>query len=257
MRHRVVILGNSLARFVVPERSSRDDGTFGEWVERLLRDRGIDVRVENCSRWYELIGTGNERWRRELRQLTPEVVVAVYGSAECQTNVLPTWLSRHFMTWDQGLGGVRRWYRQAVMPKLWPAARAWQRRGAMLDDMRTWRLPPKRFRGELLEMIGMMQHEKILLVLVDIPPFGDRIEHHMPGVRARRLVFQKLIETVVAESSPLVRIARVSEVVEELGAERALPDGLHLSPAGHRRFADVLLADVEPFLREREAQIPA
>ena len=53
-----------------------------------MSSSGFETDVS--SRWYELIGTGAQRWRSSLRQLAPDVVVVVYGSAECQPNVVPT-----------------------------------------------------------------------------------------------------------------------------------------------------------------------
>jgi lysophospholipase L1-like esterase len=234
----------------VPERTSRDEGAFGEWVERLLVARGIPATVDNRSRWYELIGTGAERWRRSVRLLTPDVVVIVYGSAECQPNVVPTWLSRHFMTWDQRTGGLGARYRRHVAPPLWRALRTYQRKASALDRGRTWRLPPKRYRTELVELVRMTRGEGALVLLLDIPPFGPRIEHHLPGSAARRDRFQALTrEVVTALGDPDVRIVPVSAVVQELGFDEALPDGLHLTAAGHRRTADLLVAEMEPWLR--------
>jgi hypothetical protein len=251
-------MGNSLGRMIVPQRTSRDEGGFSEWIERLLHADGIDGRVENRSRWYELIGTGSERWRSELRQLTPDVVVVVYGSVECQPNVVPTGASRHFMTWDQRLGGPGGWYRNHVSPPAWRQARSFQRWASKRDVATTWRLPPKRYRTELLELVRMIRQEKALTLLLDIPPFGPRIEHHMPGLAARRDRFQALVrETVESVGDPDVRIVPVSSVVDELGFDAALPDGLHLTAAGHRRMADLLLAEIRPWMQARGVRATA
>jgi lysophospholipase L1-like esterase len=252
---RALVMGNSLARMVVPERTSRDEGAFGEWVERYLRADGLDVVVENWSRWYERIDEGAQRWRSSLRQLTPDVVVVVYGSAECQPNVVPTWLSRHFMTWDQRVGGVGAWYRRVVAPPIWRTVRTFQRLASARDASFTWRYPPKRYKTELLELVGMIRQEQALVLLVDIPPFGPRIEHHMPGAAARREVFQRLVRDTVAElGDPDVRIVPATPIVEELGGDAALPDGLHLTAEGHRRMGQRLVAEMGPWLRAIDDQ---
>ena len=251
---RVLVMGNSLARMIVPERSSRHEGAFSEWVERLLVAEGIACEFENRSRWYELISEGAQRWRSSLRQLTPDVVVIVYGTPECQSNVVPTWLSRHFMTWDQRVGGLGAWYRRVVAPPLWRTLRTYQRAASARDGSSTWRYPPKRYKTELLELVGMVRQEKALVLLLDIPPFGPRIEHHLPGTAARREVFQRLLHDTVAElGDPDVRIVAASAMVEELGVDAGLPDGMHFSALGHQRLGELLAAEMVPWLRAARA----
>jgi lysophospholipase L1-like esterase len=243
-------MGNSLARMVVPERVSRHEGAFSEWIERLLTADGIACDVENRSRWYELIAEGAQRWRTSLRQLAPDVVVVVYGTPECQSNVVPTWISRHFMTWDQRVGGIGGRYRQLVAPPLWRRLRSFQRWAATHDRSATWRYPPKRYRTELVELIGMLRQEKALTLLLDIPPFGPRIEHHMPGTSERREVFQRLLyDTVAGIGDPNVRIVSASALVEELGTDVGLPDGMHFSAVAHQRLGELLVAEIAPWLQ--------
>jgi lysophospholipase L1-like esterase len=95
----------------------------------------------------------------------------------------------------------------------------------------------------------MIREERALVLVLDIPPFGPRLEHHVPGLGRRRLVFQEVMADIVGEAADAdVRLVAVSEVVEELGAEIAVPDGLHFSPVGHRRIADLLTEEIAGFV---------
>jgi hypothetical protein len=237
----VLVLGNSVPRMVVPARRSRQDGTFAEWLERLAPGS----RVDNQSRWYELVHEGSWRFRHELRPSMPDVVVVSYGVVECQPAVVPTWLSRHLMTWDQGLGPAARVYRRRLVPQVWPAIRAWQRWAGGVAGTRTWRTPPRHFAASLRQLIETARHDRAVVLVLDLPPFGARMEHHLPGVATRRAVYQQVLAEVVASfADPEVRLVRVSTVADELGVEATVPDGLHLSPPAHRRVAELLVGEI-------------
>jgi hypothetical protein len=237
----VLVLGNSVPRMVVPARTSRQDATFAEWLERLAPD----ARIDNHSRWYELVDEGSRRFRCELRASMPDVVVVSYGVVECQPAVVPTWLSRHLMTWDQGLGPAARLYRRRMVPRVWPALRAWQRWAAGVAGTRTWRTPPHRFAATLHQLIETARDDRALVLVLDLPPVGSRLEHHLPGIAARRAVYQQLLAEVVASfAEPDVRLVRVSSVADELGVEATVPDGLHLSSAAHRRVGELLVQEL-------------
>jgi hypothetical protein len=245
----VLVLGNSVPHMVVPARTSRQDGTFAEWLERLVPG----TRVDNQSRWYELLDHGSWRFQRELRASMPDVVVVSYGAVECQPAVVPTWLSRHLMTWDQGLGPAARLYRRRLVPRVWPALRAWQRWAAGVAGTRTWRTPPRRFAASLHQLVQTARHDRAVVLVLDLAPFGPRMEHHLPGVAARRAVYQGVLAEVVASfADPDVRLVRVSSVAEELGVDAAVPDGLHLSPVAHRRVGELLAAELRVEERSRQ-----
>jgi hypothetical protein len=235
-----LVLGNSVARIVAPARSSADDLTYAGWLARLT-----GARVENESRWYELLDDGSARFQAELRPRMPDVVVIDYGVVECQPSLLPTWLSRHAMTWDQGLGPVARVYRGQVLRRLWPVLRWWQRWSSAKAGTRTWRLPPRRFAASMHRLIEVARHDKAVVLVLDLPPFGSRMEHFLPGLEPRRAIYDETMASVVSSfADPDVRLVRRSAVSAELGVDATVPDGLHLSPAAHRRVAELLAAEL-------------
>lgn len=236
----MLVLGNSVCRMVVPDRSNAGDATF---AELLARRHGH--RVDNRSRWYELLDTGAHRYRFELRASMPDVLVVNYGAAECQPAVVPTWLNRHFTTWDQGLGPLASRYRRAVVPHVWPAVRNVQRRLSAVAGTRTWRTPPQRFAASLHQLVETARHDRAVVLVLDVLPFGPRMEHFLPGLAARRDIFQGVLADVVASfDDPDVRLVPASSAADVLGRDVAVPDGLHLSPAGHRHVAGLLAAEI-------------
>ena len=235
----VLVLGTSVARMVAPGRTSVDDRTYAGWLEELT-----GARVENESRWYELLDDGSARFHSELRPRMPDVVVLDYGVVECQPSLLPTWLSRHAMTWDQSLGRGARLYRRGLAV-VWPALRWWQRWSAAKAGTRTWRLPPRRFAASLHRLIEVARHDKAVVLVLDLPPFGSRMEHFLPGLEPRRKIYNEVFASVVSSfADDDVRLVERSKVSAELGIDETVPDGLHLSPAAHRRVAELLAAEL-------------
>jgi lysophospholipase L1-like esterase len=246
---KVLVLGNSVATMVVPNRRDRSEGTYGEVLERSLRAAGTDVTVINSGRWYDLIDSGVRRFMEVERTSFADVLVIQYGINECQPNVLPTPLNRHFVTWDQGLRRPSRVYRARVAPVLWRWLRGYQRWASNVVGMRTWRMKPARFEHELRRLIGWARAEQMLVLVLDINPPGDRLRYHLPGVERRAEVFQELLARVVSTvDDPDVRLVPVSEVVAEMGEEAAIPDGLHYSAPAHVAVAELLAAELRPWL---------
>ncbi|MGI8537314.1 MAG: hypothetical protein ACR2K2_12680 [Mycobacteriales bacterium] len=185
-----------------------------------------------------------------MRNHFPDVVVVNFGMAECQPRVVPTWLVRHFTTWDRSSAEMARWYRRELAPPLWTAVRRWQQVGSGRIGSRTARLAPARFAAEIRRIVEMVRAEARPLVLVlDIDPPGPRIVHWLPGIDARVDHYNTVLAGVVRDlGDEEVRFVRSSAIVRELGFDVALPDGLHRSAVGHRRTAELLAAEVRDWL---------
>jgi len=246
---KVLVLGNSVATMVVPPRTSRDDMTYGEALESLLRSHGWDAEVRNAGRWYELLAGGVRRFMEEERTLFPDVVIIQYGINECQPAVMPMWLIRHFVTWDRGQGALARWYRDAVAPHFWVRLRNYQRRMSAIVGLSTWRMRAGRFARELTRLVQWMREDKCLVLVLDVNRPGSRLTYFMPGLEARWEVYQRVLaETVAQLDDSEVRLVPVSKVVEEFGQEAGLPDGLHYTAAAHRRVAELLADEIESWI---------
>jgi len=249
---KVLILGNSVPTTV--ERGSRQDATYGEVLEWLLADSGHQVRVRNAGRWFDQIDSGNRRFMEEERTEFPDVLILQYGSVECRPNVVPEVVLKHFArlrfhTWDEGIGTTARAYRRLLAPHLWRAVRRYQQVASARVGLRTWRMNPDRFAGELRRLIAFARHERMLVLVVDGNPPGPKMVHFMPTLHERWALYQRVLADVVAGfDDGEVRLVTLSKVVEELGEEAGLPDGLHFSPLGHRRAAEMLASEIAPWL---------
>jgi lysophospholipase L1-like esterase len=233
---RVTVFGNSAAYMVVPPRRHRNEGSFAEWLERVLRERGHDVVVDNRARWYDRVNVAEQRYHEDVTPSRPDVVVLQYGSAECQPNVLPTALSRHFTTWDQSITGWRGFLRRRVDRPLWRTARRWQRWAAARAGSRTWRVPPDRFEAGMRHLVGLATTWGAAVAVLDIPEPSDLLRHHLPGIDERRERYRAILRRIVADAD--------DDRVVFVEVPAAGNDGLHLDAGGHRvlgeRLADVV-----------------
>lgn len=246
---KILVLGNSVATVVVPPRASREDGAYPEVLERRLRQAGYDVHVRNSSRPFEQVSHGVRRFMEHERPRFPDVLVIQFGSVEYRQAVVPLALLKHLHTWDKGVRWPARAYRRLIVPRLWRLVRAYQRRVSELLGVRTWRTSPARFRRELCRLIEFAREDRMLVLVADGNPPGPRVLKFMPGLDRRWPIYQQVVADVVESfEDEEVRLVRISKVVDELGLADALPDGLHYSPSAHRRVADILAADIVPWL---------
>jgi hypothetical protein len=171
--------------------------------------------------------------------------------AECEPNFLPSWLARHFSTWNLSSAPIPVFYRRHFAPTLWRWARLYQRHASRLSTNHSFRLSPKRFVMEMRRVIELARSETGCLVLVmDIDPPGDRIQYWIPGVWQRWERYQGLLQQLVTDlDDPDIRLIHNSRsILDELGFEVAMPDGLHRSAVGHARTAEVLVGEILDWL---------
>jgi hypothetical protein len=249
---RVAVLGNSVPILIVPPRPTREEGTFPERLQQLLDQRGLDVEVRNDSRLFDLLPDGWRRFQQRLIPWAPDVLVVNYGVVEMQPNVVPTWLNRHLTTETVGGTGPVDLYRRRVVPKLWPPVRRFQRWSSAQVGTRTWRLPPARLGAELRRLIEVARRERMLVLVNDVHEPGDRLRHFLPSIEHRHAIVQQVLaETVDGFGDPDVRLVPVSQVSAKLGEADGLPDGLHLTSAGHLGVAELLADEIAPWLTAR------
>ncbi len=242
---RIVVAGGSVSLFVVPDGPEREGGNYGEQLPALLP--GHDVEVRHTGRWFDLIGDLRARYEDSVRNHFPDVLVLNYGMGEAQPNVVPTFLARHFQSWNRSSAPAAQWYRTQVAPPVWRRLREVQRRTAHLP---TYRLSPERYALELRKVVTMARDETGCLVLMlDLDPPGERWTHWVPSMTERRAQFQAVQDRFVADfADPDVRAVRVAAHVAEHGSAVLTPDGIHRSALGHRLTAEALAREVRPWL---------
>lgn len=252
---RVVVLGSSTVFMVVPGRRHPDDAVYGELLAELLAARGVTATVSVRSRWHATVRELLPRFEQDVRDAFPDVVVVNLGMAEAQARVLPTWLVRHTMTWLPGSSDLAAAYRRRVVPRLHRVVREVQRALVPHVGLRASRVPPRVFVRSMRRLVTLCTRDLgALVLLLDIDPPGERVEHWLPGLGRRVAAYNDLLQQV-ADADPRALLLRTSSVVAEHGHDAALPDGLHRSALGHalvaRQVADAVLAHAPALGRSR------
>lgn len=253
----VVAFANSVATLQMPARSDRSQGTYVEVLADLLAAEGVPTTPHLESRWFDFLPRAMKEYESRIRVHAPDVVVVQFGLNEYQPWLLPIWVIRHLLVQNQAATRTAKAYRRTVAPKLWVAVRGYRRRAAPVVGTRTWQVTPVRFEGQMRRLLRSVRLEARPLVLVlDIDVPNDRLEHFMPGMRARHQVFQDVLARVVAErDDDEVRLIRVSELTSAVGPT-AMLDGMHYSPETHEAVGRLLAGEVISWLRARGASAP-
>lgn len=250
---RVLVIGHSVAT-MVPDRGSRLDAPYPELVEQLLRRDGYDVEVRNAGKEFTHIGHGVRIYQENVAGFNADVVIVNYGVVENQAPFIPQAVYNHFQTWDVGTSRLSRAYRRRVAPWLWTKLRRIQRRAVGVMGQRGHRVGPQRFASLLKQVIFLARHEHRLVLFLDINPPGPRITYSLPGAHERRDRHNAVLVGVVRDANdPDVRLIPSSAVVEDLGMEKALPDGYHFSAEGHRRIAEMVTTEIEAWIAKQTA----
>jgi len=250
-RWRILVIGNSVAT-MVHDRGSRLEGPYPELLEQLMRDKGFDVEVRNCGREFGLIDDGIYRYQELERAWSPDVLVVNFGMAESQPPFIPHGVYNHFMTWDVGLSRPAQAYRRKVAPWLWTQLRKAQRIAVKRIGLHGFRINPRKYVTLLKQVIFLARYDHRLVLVIDINPPGERIAYSLPGAEPRRDRYQALTLQVVNEARVNdpdgVKLIEGSKLADELGMDAALPDGYHFSAKAHRRMAEMLAAEIEPWI---------
>lgn len=244
---RVHVLGSSCAVLVEPEHGPRDCGTYGEQLVPLLAARGIPAVVSHAGTWFGRVCDALPHYERDVRDHFADVLVVNYGMAECQSDLLPTAVVRHLTTWHRTSRPGARAYRSKVVPVVWRQLRRYQQWAAAHDDGRTHRLNPRRFVTDMTRVIDLVRKDcGPLVLLLDIDPPGERLEHWLPGTAARVARYNALLADIAGRYDDAVRLVPASATLTDPATE--LPDGLHRSVAGHGLTAALLADEITAWL---------
>ena len=246
----LAVVGNSVAVLLVPPRTRRADGTYGEIVADRLAAEGHDVSLALEGRVFGFATQALRGVDDRLIRHAPDIVILQFGVNESQPWILPVWLLRHLMTTHRTTTNIGLRYRERVVAPVWKRVRGFRRRVAPHVHLRTWQLWPDRFASAMSELV--MALDAALVLVMDITPPGDTLEHFLPGQRERHAVFQEVLARVVAEADdPDVRLVRASSVIDDLGMDVASVDGIHFTAAGHAAVADLVETEIRDWLAGR------
>ena len=242
----VVTLGNSVAFMQVRHGDNSTMGTYSDVLAAELEAAGIPNTVALEGKWFDFIHKGVRDYETRVRPHRPNVLIVNYGLNESQPWLAPVWLVAHLLKKESATTKTGKFYRRNIADRLWKLVRKLRRLLAKRIGMLTWQCTPYRFERCLRRLILIARHERSCLVLVlDINPPGAMLTHFLPGQVERHAVYQQLIEKIVDDhKDPQVRLVRSSEICAKLGVDESMPDGMHLSPAGHYVLGKELAAEV-------------
>jgi hypothetical protein len=175
-----------------------------------------------------------------------------YGMAEAQAPAIPKGVHNHFMTWEKGLSRPAAAYRRIIAARVWPQLRKYQRFAMRRMGMRFWRMNPQRFGAEIQRVIHLARYDHRLVLVIDINPPGERLLYNLPGIDRRVEVLQSVLTDVVGKAAAEddgVKLIEASALCDEFGIDAAIPDGYHWSPPAQRRVAEMLAAEIIPWVQ--------
>src|SRR3954469_13308920 len=249
---RITVAGSSVGYLVRPQGADRSEGCYAERVNDLLTAAGVPNQVSNQSYWLGEIHDAFHHIEERVFTFSPDVVVLDFGWLECQPQVFPTALLRWLTTYRPSLNPRTMKWRRKVAPrisqlykKVTPAVAS---RWAGVPS----RMPSARFEQEMTRYINVVRKELRSLVLVtNLNPTSDRVPDVLPGVHQRAKQYSDIIERVVERAGADVRLIDTRALVEGLGVDKVLPDGIHYNVEGHRLVADMLVGEIMAWLGER------
>ena len=244
---RVLVKGASTVGWPGTLNTPPGDVTFPRAIENeLLRSRPATVYTRSVASQHTK--TILRTWESEMVELTPDVIVLVYGHYESMHLFLPRWLER----WANNTRGVPRPWRQAFRRRLLsPGWRRLARVQAHVDrriDPEIRRKRPVNVGKDLTAYITQVRQFGSPLVFVfELLPPGTRARKWLPGMAARIVTMNRhLAETVAAFGSPDVRFFEVGKLAEDYGRDldEIIPDGFHYSPEFHGVVGRAVAAEI-------------
>ena len=246
---RVHVVGHSASFMVEPQHGPRDLGSYGEQLVPLMGDQGIPTVTTHTGTWFGMVNQVLSRWETDIRDRFPDVLVLHYGMAECQSNVVPSWLIRHTGTWYRTSRLGTKAYRRWVAGPLWRAARRLQRWTSGLDRDLTHRLSPRRFEADIRRVTDLVRKEcGSLVLLIDLDPVGSRVEHWLPGTSQRAARYNTILAGIADSYDDGVHLVPAGAQLVDVAA--LLPDGLHRTVEGHTLTARLLAEEITRWLKQ-------
>ncbi|ASO20688.1 lysophospholipase L1-like esterase [Actinoalloteichus hoggarensis] len=251
----VVVIGNSAVYQQAPARRRREEGVYAEEMRTLLRARGIDAALHMEGGWFDLITTPSRRYEPLIRNHFPDVVIIHYGAAEAGPYLMPFGLLRHLTRRSSPIGRAGELYRRVVVANAWRVARWYRQAMSAVVGDRTWQMRPTIFAAHLTNVVTQIRRDRRPLVLVvDITPAGDALEHFLPGIKKRHETYRTTIaEAVRRLDDSDVRVVPIVDLLAPLGWEDAVPDGLHYSAKSHAILGQWLADTVVEWLTAEAA----
>lgn len=234
-RCRIIVYGDSLALSREWDGVAREE-TYPELLCSALRSaREEGAVLENRSHAGEPIERKFERYAKE--GLRGDVLILQCGIVDCA----PRPISPSLRAAIGKIPGLLRW----PIVRLLHVARPWLLRLGLV-----WRNTSiERFEAVLSTWLARALNEGMMVCVVNIAPTNSAAERQSPGLSASISAYNACIERAVS-LQPGSRLVDVHAAILKQGAD-ANPyvnqrDGHHITRAGHRLYADLILEAALP-----------
>jgi hypothetical protein len=238
---KVAILGNSAGVLVVGKAGAIGASlTFPAALDRATSG-GVTFDVSNLCRVAAILRDVSGAWFEPLATLRPDVVVLQFGSYEAFPRWLPRRLVSHLMGSNRRPGKFRSGYWHRAGQLL-----AWLLlREGHLDRLFPLELggyvSPRRFETELRHLcLQMWRQLGCRIVLMDCYTPTMRAPFLTENMKDRSELNRQAIHRVAEELK--LEVFPLAGLIETMGRERALGDGLHLNHRAHCKVGEELAA---------------
>lgn len=232
-RLKIVVIGNSTALELIPNRKSREEGVFGEILERELSKMGLDVSVRIMAEHGTIITEGLKRIEKNVIQHFPGIVIINYGIVDCTPRLFPKFLvdfvkepsPRMISNCTRVLLRKTVSFIGSIYLKVIKGA-AW--------------VSPSVFRRSLLMMVEKVQNETMAdIILINIVPASAERDIQIKGLNDNILKYNAIIREITAlKNTALIDICSLAK---EIGIQKILPTDFHYNAKGHQVIAEEIL----------------
>ncbi len=250
---RVAVRGPSTVGWMSGMGGPRSDLGFPRVIERELLAAGQTAEVRSVTVGGDSTAAMLRAWEAEVLGWSPDVIIYWTGQYESLHLLLPRWLERYANSFTWVPGPWQRFYRKRLLRPFW---RTLVRAQTRLDAA----LPAALGRRRMRRAVEVTEHlvtkvrqvgSPLVIVMGGLPP-GSRAELLFPGMAERIRSFNGMLaEMTRALGSDDVRAFDTAGAVRDLADDlydgdydQLVPDGFHLTPAGHDAFGRALAAEI-------------
>jgi len=240
MHKTVCIVGNSVSLLVWPRRDNGSDLTYAEHLEVM------GWVVKSTSRQGVMISDTCLFLEDDVLNIRPDHLILQFGIVEATYRARPRFFHKWFSNnnWRNSVVQIR--YRSpfkrslvSILNKLYQQTEKVQFALGL-----KWRyLSPKLYRDSLEQTVATCKRYSGIksYILIGVSPINERLEGLAPGTQQSVGEYNEIMREFAEETSQ-VEFVDPSEIFQDEKYADLVPDGIHLSAAGHALLASKLNA---------------
>jgi lysophospholipase L1-like esterase len=233
---KIVIIGNSVVLYPVPCRISKEDGVFGELIEKELLEKGIQASVIISGQHGSVITEGLKYIEQNVTRYLPDIVIINYGIVDCTPRLFPKF-----------------WVDFVKMESPWPIKNAIKiflrkitsfitNNYLKLVKGQAW-IPVSIFKRAISMMLDRIKKDTMAdIILINIPPSTPKRENNIKGLERNIIEYNKAMnELSIIKKAILID---AYGLVKQYKVEEILPEGFHYNTKGHKLIAKKIAEEI-------------